>query len=196
MRKFIGKMGGGLLPSRLREVLPETQAALQRAEARGQACENWKEAEQELKKSLQKFSCCRNSADKAAASHDTILQGVVAVADDDCSGSGEVQPAGEQVTQVDSDVDAADPAFSVASDQHLQLVSKMNEWGFLSDAQRLARLQQAEEAARCPLRRLSQAQLAEVVNTAAAALAAPRRQAWVASGTLYPSFWVQGVLVQ
>ncbi|CAE7494218.1 unnamed protein product [Symbiodinium natans] len=169
LKKFIDRMRGGLLPSRLMEVLPETLAALQRAVATWQASEIWKQAEQELQKSLLKFRCCRRPADDAASGA-AVAQDVVAVSDVECTHSGGFQLDGGEVIQVDSG-DEADQSSAQASSQHLQLVSKMNEWGFLDSAQRLERLRQAEEAAR----RLSQAQLAEVVNTAAAALAAPRR---------------------
>ena len=57
------------------------------------------------------------------------------------------------------------------------LFRKMNEWGFLDNAQKLERLQQAEEASRHSRRSLSQEELADVLSTAAACLAAPRRHA-------------------
>ena len=53
----------------------------------------------------------------------------------------------------------------------------MNEWGFLDDAQKLERLEQAEEASRLSRRSLSQEDLADILNMAAACLAAPRRPA-------------------
>ena len=153
LKKFIDRMRGGLLPSRLMEVLPETLAALQRAVATWQASEIWKQAEQELQKSLLKFRCCRRPADDAASGA-AVAQDVVAVSDVECTHSGGFQLDGGEVIQVDSG-DEADQSSAQASSQHLQLVSKMNEWGFLDSAQRLERLRQAEEAARCPLRRLS-----------------------------------------
>jgi len=53
----------------------------------------------------------------------------------------------------------------------------MNEWGFVDNAQKLERLQQAEEAARRSRKSLSEEELADVLNTVAACLAAPRRHA-------------------
>ena len=63
--------------------------------------------------------------------------------------------------QVGETDESASPGTAAQSDQHLRLSRKMNEWGFFNDAQKLERLQQAEEAARRPRRSWSQEQLAD-----------------------------------
>ena len=63
--------------------------------------------------------------------------------------------------QVGETDESASPGTAAQSDQHLRLFRKMNEWGFLNDAQKLERLQQAEEAARRPRRSWSQEQLTD-----------------------------------
>ena len=175
LKKFIDKVGAGLLPSRLNEVLPDAQAVL-RMVSTGQAGEGWTQAERKLRESLQKFRCCRGLADKAGAkpAAEENVEEIVMVSDLDVVETG-LQPEEAILLQVDEDDD--DPESSGASKQHLQLVSKINEWGFLDDGQRVERLQQAEEAARRRRKNVSQEELTEVINTAAAALAAPRRRA-------------------
>ena len=64
LEKFLGRLGGGRLPSRLREVLPDAQEAL-RALPPGGLTEAWQEAAQQLRRSLQKLRCCRQPEDKA-----------------------------------------------------------------------------------------------------------------------------------
>ena len=174
MKKFIDKVGAGLLPSRLNEVLPDAQAVL-RMVSTGQVGEGWTRAERKLQKSLRKFRCCRELADKAAIKQaaDEKVEEVIIVSDTDAAETGP-QPEEAVLLHVDEDDDLETTA---ASEQHLQLVSKMNEWGFLDDAQRVERVQQAEAAARRRRKNVSQEELAEVINTAAAALAAPRRRA-------------------
>ncbi|OLQ13380.1 hypothetical protein AK812_SmicGene2618 [Symbiodinium microadriaticum] len=102
---------------------------------------------------------------------------VVASADDDV-GDAELKAELDEVVHAcgtGKTADAASIGASARSDQHLTLFRLMNEWGFLSDAQKLERLKQAEQAAKCPRRSLSQAELTEIVILAAACLAAPRR---------------------
>ena len=133
LTKFLDKMDGGLLPSRLRAVLSEMLTVLQ-SFARPDD-EAWNKAEKRLQKSYRKLH--RRSTESRA--EDVALQ--IPEAED----SGTPWPCTSDQSQ---------------SDQHLILFRKMNEWGFLDNAQKLERLQQAEEASRRS-RSLGQAELAD-----------------------------------
>ncbi|CAE7804156.1 unnamed protein product [Symbiodinium sp. CCMP2592] len=161
LKKFMDKMDGGPLPSRLSEVLADMGVVLQSADG---TC---KEAATELRKSLRKLR--RRCIESVA---DTVMVGT-----DGDSAEAEMQAAQDEVVQVGEVDDSASPGTAAQCDQHLTLFRKMNEWGFLNDAQKLQRLQQAEEAARRPRRSLSQEELTDVVNMAAAFVAVPRRKA-------------------
>ncbi|CAE7495715.1 unnamed protein product [Symbiodinium microadriaticum] len=162
LTKFIHKMDGGLLPSRLSDVLCEMKRRLQSLPR--PADEAWNEAEKRLQRNYRKLHrrCRQSDADTAAvaADHDLV--------DED------VQEEALQVREAD---DAGSPCTSAQSDQGLVLFRKMNEWGFLDGEQKLERLQQAEVVSRRSRKNLSQEELADVLNTAAACLAAPRRHA-------------------
>ena len=154
-------MDGGPLPSRLSEVLADMEVVLQSADGA------WNEAATGLRKSLRKLR--RRCIESVA---DTVMVGT-----EDAIAEAELQAEQDEVVQVGEADDSASPGTSDQADQHLMLFRKMNEWGFLDDAQKMERLQQAEEAARRPRRSLSQEELTDVVNMAAACLAAPRRKA-------------------
>eukprot|EP00439_Symbiodinium_sp_Y106_P029266 s1240_g3.t1 len=161
LKKFTDKMDGGPLPSRLSEVLADMEVVLQSADGA------WNEAATGLRKSLRKLR--RRCIESVA---DTVMVGT-----EDAIAEAELQAEQDEVVQVGEADDSASPGTSDQADQHLMLFRKMNEWGFLDDAQKMERLQQAEEAARRPRRSLSQEELTDVVNMAAACLAAPRRKA-------------------
>ena len=160
LTKFINKMDGGLLPSRLSDVLCEMKRRIQSLPR--PADEAWNEAEKRLQKNYRKLHRRCREADTVvvAADHDIV--------DED------VQEEALQVREAD---DAGSPCISAQSAQRLVLFRKMNEWGFLDSEQKLERLQQAEEISRRSRKSLSQEELADVLNTAAACLAAPRRHA-------------------
>ncbi|CAE7431237.1 unnamed protein product [Symbiodinium sp. CCMP2592] len=163
--KFMNKIDGGLLPSRLSDVLCEMKRRLQSLPR--QADEAWNGAEKRLQKSYRKLHRrCRESET------DTV----VVAADAEIAGA-ELRAEQDVALQVRDTDDSGSPSASAQSDQHLMLFRKMNEWGFLDNAQKLERLQQAEEASRHSRRSLSQEELADVLSTAAACLAAPRRHA-------------------
>ncbi|CAE7248566.1 unnamed protein product, partial [Symbiodinium microadriaticum] len=166
LKKFMDKMDGEPLPSRLAHVLADMRAVLQCLPARP-ADGSWNEAEKELQKSFRKL---RRRCNESVA--ETAMVGT-----DGGSAEAELKAEQEEVVQACEAHDLTSPGTSVRSDQHSTLFRKMNEWAFLDDAQKLERLQQAEEAARRPRRSLSQDHLADVVTMAAACLAAPRRQA-------------------
>eukprot|EP00439_Symbiodinium_sp_Y106_P078081 s177_g16.t3 len=164
------KMDGSRLPSRLQGVLSDMQAAIQSLPGRP-ANEAWTQAERQLQKSLRKLHRrCNKSVEHLGA-----------VATDDDLADAEVEAELHEVVHAACETGKTAPAASICasarSDQHLTLFRKMNEWGFLSDAEKLERLKQAEQAARCPWWNLSQAELTEIVILAAACLAAPRRDA-------------------
>ncbi|CAE7781975.1 unnamed protein product [Symbiodinium sp. CCMP2456] len=167
LKKFMDKMDGKPLPSRLANVLADMKAVLQCLPTRP-ADGSWNEAEKELRKSFRKLR--RRCIESVA---ETVMVGA------DC-GSAEAELKAEQddVIQTGEADDPTSPGTSARSDQHLTLFRKMNEWGFLDDAQKLERLQQAEQAAGDQGGgSLSQDRLADAVTMAAACLAAPRRQA-------------------
>eukprot|EP00439_Symbiodinium_sp_Y106_P058509 s2891_g8.t1 len=116
--KFMNKMDGGLLPSRLRDVLCEMERRLQSLPR--QADDSWNKAEKRLQKSCRKLHRRCNE------------------------------------TVADETVVAADAG--------------------IADAELRAE-QDAEEAARRSRKSLSEEELADVLNTVAACLAAPRRHA-------------------
>ena len=189
LQKFVGKLGTGLLPSRLKEVLPDAQAAVHSSRAH-QVSEVWDEAERRLRQSLQKFRCCRTlkdtvtktgssrkdleeaSADIRVARKRKFCADVAFVSDDELAIADlEAEPQDIEKTGVNA------KSSSPPSHQHLQLFQKINEWGFLDESQRLERLKEAEAATRPLHKGLNAADLAEIVQTAVAALSAPRRRA-------------------
>eukprot|EP00439_Symbiodinium_sp_Y106_P023210 s6180_g2.t2 len=170
LQKFIDKLGAGMLPARLREVLPDVQTVLRRIPV-GEASEAWQGTEQQLRLSFQKFRCCRQPANKAAVRP----AGQAGPAADPFLPDGALAVEGVLPEENKIFVEEDDQGSAGTLSQHLQLFRKINEWCFLDSAQRTQRLQQAEEAAKH--RNASAAELVEVVHVAAAALSAPRRQA-------------------
>ena len=189
LQKFVERLGAGLLPSRLKDVLPDAQAALQSSRAH-HFSEAWHEAEGKLQQSFQKLRCCRTPKDKVAKtgsnredvdveSADMTLAGkrkhcadVALVSDDELTiADSEAEP--HEIGKTFVDAEFASPP----SNQHLQLFRKINEWGLLDESQRLARLKEAETVTRRWRTGLDEAELAEIVQTAVAALSAPRRRA-------------------
>ena len=161
LTKFLDKMDGGLLPSRLRAVLSEMHTKLQSFPRPGDVA--WTRAQKRLLKSCRKLHRrCRESETDIVVATDNHID-------------AELRAKQDLSLQVRED-DSGSPCKSLQPDQHLMLFRKMNEWSFLSNSQKLERLQQAEESSR-QSRSLSQAELADVLNTAAACLAAPRRHA-------------------
>ena len=162
MTKFMNKMDGGLLPSRLSDVLCEMKQRL--LSLPRPADEAWNAAEKRLRKTYRQLlrRCNETAADAA-----------VVAADVDVVNADEQ----EEALQVREAEDAGSACTSAQSDQHLMLFRKMNEWVFLDSAQKLERLQQAEEASRGSRRSLSQEELVDILNMAAACLADPRRHA-------------------
>ena len=188
LRKFVERLGTGLLPGRLKDVLPDAHAAVQSSRAH-QVSEAWHEAESRLQQSLQRFRCCRThndkvanrgshcndveveSADTAVAGKRTLCADVVLVSDDELTADSEAEPQDIEETCVDAE------SSSPPSNQHLKLFRKINEWGLLDESQRLLRLKKAEAATRASHEDLNEAELAEIVQTAVAALSPPRRRA-------------------
>eukprot|EP00439_Symbiodinium_sp_Y106_P084302 s177_g25.t1 len=165
LKKFFDKIDGGRLPHRLRDVLSDMQSMLQSLPK--PAHEAWNKAERQLQKSLRKLH---------RRGHEPVGDAVVVAAHDDFA-KAERKADQDDCVQVTEADDSASPGTSAIADQHLRLFRKRNEWSFLDDSQKLERLRQAEQAARCPRSSLSQAELTEIINTAAACLAAPHRQA-------------------
>ena len=167
LRKFLRKVGGGVLPARLQEVLQDVQALLQSTPR--DVHKTLLKEQQKLQQSLTRFRCCRLQA------------GAVQPTD-----RGLMPSAGQQyvLAQPNAMGNAAPllptsdtyPSTCSNSSGHLRLFRKMNEWGFLDNAEKLRRLGQAEEAVKRQRRSLNQAELAKVIDMVAAALAAPRRQ--------------------
>ena len=122
----------------------------------------------QLQENLKKFRCCRKPLEETPGKGSLLT---------------EMAAEAAVALQVDDVRDALPFHSEMASDdhtsessEHLQLFRQMNRWALLDDAQKLQHLQRAEEKARLPRRHLNQAELAEVVSSAAAALSPPRRQ--------------------
>ena len=190
LQKFVKRLGTGILPSRLKEVLPNAQAVLQSMQAH-QVSEAWHEAESKLQQGLQKFRCCRAPKDKVGKrgrnSKDVEVESHVTTAAERKFSAHQILVSHDDLTVADSEAEPQDiekPGVDAESSspppkQHLQLFNKINEWGFLDDSQRLERLKKAEAAMRPSSTGLDEAALANAVQTAVAALSAPRRRASV-----------------
>ncbi|CAE7804165.1 unnamed protein product [Symbiodinium sp. CCMP2592] len=161
----MNKMDEGPLPPRLSDVFCEMKRRL--LSLPRPADEAWNGAEKRLQKSYRKL---RRRCNEAAA-HEAVV-----AADADLAGA-ELRAEPGEAMQVREADDSGSNRVSAQSDQRFMLFRKMNEWGFLDNAQKLERLQQAEEASRHSRSSLSQEELADVLSTAAACLAAPRRHA-------------------
>ena len=133
-----------------------------------QADEAWNKVEKGLQK------CCRKLRRRCSES---VADAVSVAADNDLTADAEPEAEQEEAVQVREEDDSGSSSTSARSDQHLMLFRKMNEWGFLDSAQKLERVQQAEEASRRSRRSLSQEELADILNMAAACRADPRRHA-------------------
>ena len=170
LQKFLTKVGGGLLPARLREVLPDAQCRLQSV-PKSRTSVAWQQAGYALEARLQKFRCCQTTGETALRgttnSTNATAKDLIPVAADVVAKAWLPVVSGASVTV------AKDSTLRASTSQNLELFHKMNQWGLMDHAQRLQRLKQAEAAARSA----SQADLVEVVNLAAAALSSPRRLA-------------------
>ena len=133
--KFMNKMDGGLLPSRLRDVLCEMERRLQSLPR--QADDSWNKAEKRLQKSCRKLHrrCNETVADE------TVVAADAGIADAELRAEQDVAP------QVRETQDSGSPCASAQSDQHLMLFRKMNEWGFLDNAQKLERRPRRQQGA-------------------------------------------------
>ncbi|CAE7319105.1 unnamed protein product [Symbiodinium sp. CCMP2456] len=167
LTKFMDKMDGELLPSRLNDVLRDMQAVLRSLPRPADVA--WAKAETRLQTSYRKLRRrCRETA-----------AGTVTVARHEDIVAAELTAEQDEALQVRDTDDSRSARASALSDQHLTLFRKINEWSFLDNAQKLERLQQAEVASRRSRRSLGQEELADVLNMAAACLAGPRRHAKV-----------------
>ena len=189
LQQFMDRLGAGLLPSRLQEVLIDTQALLQSTRGH-QASKARRQAESHLQQSFRKFRCCRHT-DKAAVTESrrniakkegsdvqygakrSLCEDAVPVPGDALA----VADSDAQPWDVESFSQEATSLSAPPSNQHLRLFQKINEWGFLDESQRLERLKAAAAATRLSRNSLNQTELADVVQTAAAALSAPHRKA-------------------
>ena len=198
LKRFIERLGSGLPPTRLEEVLPDAQAVLQSIPAL-RVDDAWRHAESMLQQGLQQFRCCRKPQDNVAkrcskgddeeVESDAIVAGkrklsadLVLVSDDELTIEGsEVQPQDVEEAQLQDVTDLAADATSLAllspDSQPSQLFRAVNQWGFLKESQRLDRIKMAEAATRPSHKGFNQRKLAEAVQTAVAALGAPRRKA-------------------
>ena len=161
------KMDGELLPSRLNDVLRDMQAVLRSLPRPADVA--WAKAEKRLQSSYRKLRrrCRETVADAVTVARHEDIVAVELTAEQD------------EALQVRDADDSRPPCTTASSDQHLTLFRRINEWSFLDNARKLERLQQAEEASRRSRRSLSQEELADVINMAAACLAGPRRHAKV-----------------
>ena len=198
LQMFVERLGAGLLPTRLKEVLPTAQAVLQSIPAQ-QVSDAWRQRESMLQQSLQRFRCCRKPRDNVAerrsngnneeVESDMIVAGkrtlptdLFLVSDDELTLDSEVQPKDVDEPRLHDVEDTAADETSLAllspdSNQPSQLFRTINKWGFLDESQRLYHIKIAEAATRPSHEGFNLRDLAEAVQTAVAALAAPRRKA-------------------
>eukprot|EP00439_Symbiodinium_sp_Y106_P023197 s2817_g2.t2 len=165
LKKFMDKIDGVMLPSRLSDVLSDMQTVVRILPR--PADDVWLKAERQLERSLRQL---RHRCNETKA-----VTRAVAPDDDTLDADQKSEP--DEALQVRKAEDLAFEGALARSDQHLTLFRKVNEWNFLDDVQKLERLQQAEVATRRPRRSLNEAELADIVNMAVAGLAAPRRRA-------------------
>ena len=209
LQMYIERLGAGLLPTRLKEVLPAAQAVLQSIPAQ-QVSDAWRQRESMLQQSLQKFPCCRKQRDQVAqrrskgndeeGKSDVVVAAKMQLSSDLVLVSdGELALEDSEVQPQDVEDMAADAAcLSLPSNQHSQLARAINEWGFLDESQKIARLKIAEAATRSSHKGFHQRELAEAIQTAVAALAAPRRKASadasIDEGPWMPSGLIRAIL--
>ena len=142
--KLLKKGGTGLIPFRLRQVLPETQAVL--LTAKDPKCRSWQKASRALQKRLSKFRCCQPPAqeeangaqeEKAAAISDSTVAPEACRAHVDKDELPVARCARRRV------LDMHEPSISSK-----RLFRKMNEWEFLSPEAKVAQLSEARAIVR------------------------------------------------
>ena len=164
LTKLLDGVGSSLLPTRLQEVLPDAQAALQAASSGSAHSEAWEQAASRLKQRLRKFQCCRRHA-RPSAIVSVAATSKAALAD---------KPVAEEKTGDVSPGACAVQAVACAGQQ--QLFRKMNAWTNMDRADRAECLRCAE-ALSIAKPGITQVQLAEVLCQVAAALSPPRKTA-------------------
>ena len=166
-RRFLDKLGGGLLPLRLQQVLPFVQAVLT-AIPKDEANPAWKKVEQQLQHRLRNFRCCRHSdvdVDACPAMKLDIARDLSAVNPDAARDDVE-----SRLAEVRFAAPCADRASGSECLGELQLFRAMNKWGLLDSSQKLECLEHAEQTFRCLRKNMNEERLAEVITLAAAAL--------------------------
>ena len=197
LHSFLLQVGGGQLPTRLQQILPLAQNALERVAPTDALLE---EACEKLKKRLRSFSCCRStqqSKDCSAADKSPEAEGGEEDQEEHQRNVGHAVEAGcEMGSCQESDVqcNAGDPgrahqvvcpasgAQPAAVQVHHQagsassqrLFQKMNEWQNMAHDEKLACFKSLSQRTSCTPS--SEATLADVLHAVAAVLSPPRQE--------------------
>ena len=167
LSKYLDLLGSGLLPFRLTQVLPQVQAVLRNADLSSAGA--WKHESRQLQNKLQTLCSCREVSGGVSHCRAPREERKPAVVLKPASGVGGAQA--EPQSQASSSRALACRASQPPSHQ---LFRKMNEWANLGPADRWEHLDRAK--AILSASSLSQAELAQVLCTAAAAVS-PLRSA-------------------
>ncbi|CAE7469988.1 unnamed protein product, partial [Symbiodinium sp. CCMP2456] len=171
LSKFLDRLGTGVLPARLQQVLPDVLRVLQ-SPGVSRAEETWAQAADALTRKLRKFRCCRQGPADGRRPVNEIRssaeKSTVQPMDQDVS-KGDQQPAarGTQPTQ----------ALLPAPCGLQQLFRKKAEWTNMHSTERAECLLRAE-AVVFSEQDIVQGRLSEVLHQVAAALAPPRKATW------------------
>ena len=193
---FLLEVGGGQLPTRLRQILPCAQKVLKRF---GPGDLAFEQAREKLQQRLQHFQCCRKGQLASDQSHvtqqtQTSLEAVGHCEKQAAQGCGAVltsNVASSQVEHYQMRTDAVAvsseskqsshmevalqvPSPSMSGAHHGLFFKKMNEWTNMSGDGKLAFLQQLKQARKAG-EKSSESAMADALCALAAALSAPRK---------------------
>ena len=172
--KYLSLLGSGLLPLRLQLVLPEVQAALQRADW-SSGSETQKAASRSLLERLQTFRCCRRPETSSVEAANAPPEQNARVAAS--NGRGVSTENNQPLFQL-LDSDSADGGVSLRSGSKQavhSLFRKINEWANMAQVERVQRLVESKALLCTSDRELSQAELLDLLCAATAALSPPRK---------------------
>ena len=168
--KYLDRLGR-LVPSRLQQILPRVQAVVQDVGGDHSCDAVWHEARYQLQHSLERFRCCRGPrfAVWCPPSRSDRSQSICVAAD-----GAAVADKGSSAQAMQTNSISVLPR---ASEQHLRLFRRMNEWVSMNAAEKLERLKALRDIGKVARKGLSETKLAEAIYSVAAGLSAPRRHA-------------------
>ncbi|CAE7792946.1 unnamed protein product [Symbiodinium sp. CCMP2592] len=172
LSKFLDRLGSGILPARLQQVLPDVLTVLQSPGA-PRADETWAQAADALMRKLKKFRCCRQGRADGRRPGDELRSSAKEstaqpMDQDESQGHQQTAPRGAETTQ---------SHLHPAPDNLQQLFRKKAEWTNMRPTERAECLLRAE-AVVLSEQDMVQGRLSEVLHQVAAALAPPRKATW------------------